>query len=625
MEHGYRHHLEVAIAAARRAGALLCAELARPGGPRGQGDHAPVDAEAEALIRDALESAFPTYGVRGEELGERDRESQDAAQHGWLLDPNDGTRAFLEGFRGAAVSIALLRGGVPVLGVVYAYAAPDDGGDLIAWAEGQPLTRNGRVVNRAPLPEVLGVEHTVMVSQHADRASRVNAELVWPARFRATPSVAYRLALVAAGEGELAVSLGRPMDWDVAAGHGLLRAVGGELVTFDGEAVRYRESRVGDVVGGALAACRAAVSRPWASVLGAAQEDARESALGELVWPAPGVHVADVGLLSRAQGALLGQLAGDALGALVEFRSRADIARDYPRGVRELRDGGTWDTLAGQPTDDSELALALARTLVRVGAYAHEDVARAYAGWLASGPFDCGATIGRALQAAVRAVAEGGSASEAAMAAANPQSQANGALMRISPLGIWGHALTDAALCELARTDARLTHPHPFCADASAAFTIAIAFAIRTGAQAAEVARYAHDAASRLGLCPEVLQVLEAARSAPPADYVSSMGWVRIALHNAFYQLQHAPSLEEGLVATIAGGGDTDTNAAIAGALLGAVHGREALPQQWRDRVTSCRPIAGVSGVRRPTPRGLWPVDALLLAEALLVCGSSAR
>lgn len=65
--------------------------------------------------------------------------------------------------------------------------------------------------------------------------------------------------------------------------------------------------------------------------------------------------------LERAQGCLLGQLAGDSLGSLVEFRDADDIRRQYPDGVRDLADGGTFNTIAGQPTDDSEMALALSR------------------------------------------------------------------------------------------------------------------------------------------------------------------------------------------------------------------------------------------------------------------------
>ncbi len=72
---------------------------------------------------------------------------------------------------------------------------------------------------------------------------------------------------------------------------------------------------------------------------------------------------------SRAQGCLLGQLAGDALGSLVEFRRPEDLRREYPHGVRKLVDGGTCNTIAGQPTDDSEMALMLARMLIDQGTY----------------------------------------------------------------------------------------------------------------------------------------------------------------------------------------------------------------------------------------------------------------
>lgn len=95
-------------------------------------------------------------------------------------------------------------------------------------------------------------------------------------------------------------------------------------------------------------------------------------------------------------------------------------------------------------------------------------------------------------------------------------------------------------------------------------------------------------------------------------------GWVRLALQNAFYQLLHAKTLEEGVVDTVMKGGDTDTNAAIAGALLGAVYGRSAIPRQWQQMVLSCRPMKGLKNVHQPRPRPLWPVDALELAEQLL-------
>jgi ADP-ribosyl-[dinitrogen reductase] hydrolase len=75
-------------------------------------------------------------------------------------------------------------------------------------------------------------------------------------------------------------------------------------------------------------------------------------------------------------------------------------------------------------------------------------------------------------------------------------------------------------------------------------------------------------------------------------------------------------------VATVMRGGDTDTNAAIAGALLGALYGAPSVPQQWREAVLTCRSSAGIAGVHRPRPRAFWPVDALILSERLAVAGS---
>ena len=140
----YAAALRTAIDAMLAAGALLRAELHRPSGPRGGGSKAPADDEVELQIRSALLAATP-YGYLGEESGDP-IEGADPS-HRWIVDPNDGTAAFLKGRRGASVAIALLRGGAPVLGVVYAYAFPDDEGDLIAWAEGAgPITRNGVAV-----------------------------------------------------------------------------------------------------------------------------------------------------------------------------------------------------------------------------------------------------------------------------------------------------------------------------------------------------------------------------------------------------------------------------------------------------------------------------------------------
>ena len=312
----------------------------------------------------------------------------------------------------------------------------------------------------------------------------------------------------------------------------------------------------------------------------------------------------DPGALSRAQGCLLGQLAGDALGGLVEFKSPEQILQAYPDGVRQLADGGTWNTIAGQPTDDSEMALALARTLVALRSYDEGVVTLAYTTWLESEPFDCGLTVSTGLQGDY-----------------DLQSQANGALMRISPLGIFGANHAPEQVAEWARQDAAITHRHPVCAQANALFAMAIAHAIQSGCDAPALYRQIKTWAARMKVDAPLLKTIKDAASSPPDDYMHLKGWVLIAFHNALWQLNHAPNVEEGVVDTVMRGGDTDTNAAICGALLGAVRGRDAVPTQWTECLQNCRPSGERTDVYHPRPEYYWPVDALELAAQLLAGG----
>jgi ADP-ribosylglycohydrolase len=251
------------------------------------------------------------------------------------------------------------------------------------------------------------------------------------------------------------------------------------------------------------------------------------------------------------------------------------------------------------------MALALARSIVARDGFEREAALEAYHEWLRSAPFDVGGTVGAALRDH-----------------ANPASQANGSLMRASPLGVYAQALAPPLAAELARQDASLTHPSPVCGDATAAYVVAIAHAVRVGDGAEAAWRAASEWAEAAGAALLVRDALAAARSEPPACDEGSEGWVKIALQNAFFELLHADSLEQGVVASVRRGGDTDTNAAIAGALLGAVHGREAVPAQWRSMVLSCRPLA--PRARRPRPRPCWPVDLFEIAERLLLAGGPA-
>ena len=306
--------------------------------------------------------------------------------------------------------------------------------------------------------------------------------------------------------------------------------------------------------------------------------------------------------LLRAQGCFLGQLCGDALGSLVELRSPESILSSYPEGVRDMRDGGSWNTIAGQPTDDSEMAIALARSLVEHKIFVQEEIRRSYIFWLESGPFDIGNTIYAGLSGRT-----------------NHQSQANGALMRVSPLGIFGSTKDLKLVAGWAKQDAAITHPHPICLQSNMLFTMSIAYAVSEGTNPstlyAQVMRWANEIH-----CDKILiQAIEDARTSAPLTYGPKKGWVLVALHNAYWQMLHARNFEEGIVDTVMRGGDTDTNAAICGALLGAVYGIGAIPLRWKNTVLNCRPDKIDPRVTRWRPQFFWPTDVLDLATCLLI------
>ena len=305
--------------------------------------------------------------------------------------------------------------------------------------------------------------------------------------------------------------------------------------------------------------------------------------------------------ISRAQGCLLGQFAGDSLGGLVEFQRPESIRQRYPDGVTELANGGTWNNLAGQLTDDSEMALMLAHSLVKNRTHLPTAVFEAYVSWRDSRPFDMGT--------ATRAALSG---------RPDPNTQANGALMRISPLGIFGAQYPAETVAQWADADASLTHPNAVPRAASVLFAMAIAHVIRTGCTAQElydqIVRWAHE----LKVPETLLTVISAAATQRPTTYTHQQGWVLIALQNALWQLVNADSFRNGVQDTVMQGGDTDTNAAICGALLGAVYGREAVPQSWVDALLECRPSPDNPRSNHPRPEIFWPVDVLTLATNLL-------
>jgi fructose-1,6-bisphosphatase/inositol monophosphatase family enzyme len=342
------------IEAVLEAGHLVAAEFARPDGPRFS-DHvtAPLDHEIEMILRDRLLALVPARFV-GEEAGVLEAP---ANGYCWVVDPHDGTRAFLEGKRGSAVSVALLLHGTPILAAVYAPTSPDRGPDLITWAEGGPIARNGQVVTIDLRQRELAAGDVVFLNHGAWQRPVWHGTACAPAGFMPLPSIAYRLARIAVGDGIATLTL-RPVNaLDIAAGHALLMAAGGVLLAEDGVPVTYNvlgESRPSACFGGAPKAVDTLRTRTWRG----SQEPRREPRV-TLNWP----REVPEAMLDRAAGCLFGLAIGGNLGpdmelALIVARSLVGRSEYDPAAVEAAIEA--WVTAGGQIDRASPLARAIA-------------------------------------------------------------------------------------------------------------------------------------------------------------------------------------------------------------------------------------------------------------------------
>jgi fructose-1,6-bisphosphatase/inositol monophosphatase family enzyme len=315
-----------------RAGEMVRAEFLRADGPRGSGHKAPVDTEIEIFLCDALRDVLRVPFVGEETPPVLDGDPSWC----WLVDPHDGTSEFLRGARGSSVSVALLRDGVPVLGVVYAPLSPDRGSDLIGWAEGMDhLIRNDAAIRPDLASRGLTPDEIVLLAFRSYARPATNMRRVAPARFVSSNSIAYRLARVAAGDAVATASRqSRLSAYDYAAGHALLRGAGCVLVDGAGNPPVYGAGGSGGMdkcFAGAPSAVRALMDRDWS--LGVHPE----TPLAERITLTP--PRSECGL-DRAIGCLAGLAIGE---------------------------GPSSDGLPGQPGPGMELAVALARQLIGAG------------------------------------------------------------------------------------------------------------------------------------------------------------------------------------------------------------------------------------------------------------------
>ncbi|HBZ68969.1 MAG TPA: 3'(2'),5'-bisphosphate nucleotidase CysQ [Deltaproteobacteria bacterium] len=239
------HELEVALAAASEAGAILLRQFAGPTESWEKSEDNPVtpaDLESDRAIRARLRRAFPEDGLLSEET------VSDASRHtrrrAWIVDPMDGTKEFVARIPEFAVSIALAEAGEPVVGVVLnpaagvaVLASRGTGAWRGSWAGGEigPLTRVA-VSQCSRLSEAIVVASRTEISR-----GQLEPYAPWFREVRPVGSIAWKLASVASGCGDLNVSFVPKNEWDVCAGDLLVREAGGVYLSFAGARRTYNQ------------------------------------------------------------------------------------------------------------------------------------------------------------------------------------------------------------------------------------------------------------------------------------------------------------------------------------------------------------------------------------------------
>jgi myo-inositol-1(or 4)-monophosphatase len=233
----YEPELEVALAAAREAGAVLAHHWTgnRESWEKSKGN--PVtqaDLESDRAIGEQLRRAFPDDGILSEETV--DDPARTALRRVWIVDPMDGTKEFVEKIPEFAVSIALVEAGEPVVAAILNPAAR-----VCVWAtRGGGTWRDGRRVHVSRCTRL--EEARVIASRTEIRRGRFAPYEGWFKELRPLGSIAWKLACIAVGDADLNVSVAPKNEWDVCAGDLLVREAGGVYASFDGSCRTYNQA-----------------------------------------------------------------------------------------------------------------------------------------------------------------------------------------------------------------------------------------------------------------------------------------------------------------------------------------------------------------------------------------------
>lgn len=286
--------------------------------------------------------------------------------------------------------------------------------------------------------------------------------------------------------------------------------------------------------------------------------------------------------LDRAVGAIVASAAGDALGSAYEFGDGLSDQQtpEFARGV--------FGHAPGEWTDDTSMAIPILEALARGDSLRDADVLAGildrWLEWSATAK-DVGAQT-RSVLVQLRGDVHEDSARRAARAVhlRAGRSAGNGSLMRTGPVAL--RFLADGVeddLVEAAARIAQLTHYEQDNVDAVVLWSLAIRHGIRTGELEITTGLpwLAADRRQRWASFIEEAAV----PGAHPRDFRESNGWVVRAFQGAFAAVAGASDVSDALIRAVRGGGDTDTVAAIAGSLAGAVWGAKQVPSDWQRRL----------------------------------------
>lgn len=276
----------------------------------------------------------------------------------------------------------------------------------------------------------------------------------------------------------------------------------------------------------------------------------------------------------RAIGAVLGLAVGDAVGTTLEFKSRDT----YPL-LTDMIGGGPFSLKAGQWTDDTAMALALANSLTTCGGLDEQDLLARFSDWWRNGTYSCtgrcfdiGSTTAHAIRRWEQTKADH-------CGSTDPHSAGNGSLMRLAPVAVryWRDR---PALRDAAARQSKTTHAAAEAVDACVAYAGILADAIE-GRPRSEVLA----ASSDLAWAGGVADVMAGSWRGKRRDRVNASGYVVHALEAALWSVGRSSSLERAILHAANLGQDADTTAAIAGQLAGALHGASSIPDAWMARL----------------------------------------